>query len=218
MREEGAETYATQNITERWAALIERIQDKLGQMAEGPLGKIINQFIDIISQTGFFEGVMKKVKVVIDSIAGFFADLPTRIQQMLRMAQTIFATIAAFQTAAAITLAFTPGGQAAAVGMGFGAAKMMAASYGAGMAAETVGEMAAKAKQTFSQPAGNSAGNQSNNNQNQQPVAVTVINKYDGQHAAVAVNTNMQSSAGLDNTGTTIMGPMNIGNSGQTTA
>jgi hypothetical protein len=218
MRAEGAETYATQNITERWSALIERIQDQLGQMAEGPLGKIINQFIDIISQTGFFEGVMKKVKVVIDSIAGFFADLPTRIQQMLRMAQTVFSTIAAFQAAAAITLAFTPGGQAAAVGMGIGAAKMMAASYGAGVAADTVGDMALKGKKLFNQGGGNSTGNQSNNNQNQNqpPINLTVVQKIDGQHMSVAAISNVQEAAPIDNTGHKVYQPKNFGVTGQT--
>jgi hypothetical protein len=219
MKASGAETYATQSITERWSALIERIQDQLGQMAEGPLGKIINRFIDIVSQTGFFEKVMNKVKGVVASIADFFADLPTRIQQMLKMARTIFSVIAAFQTAAAITLAFTPGGQTAAIGMGIGAAKMMAAAGIADMAADTVGEMALKGKQLFNQGGGNSSGNQSNN---QQPINVYLTtkneNKFDGQHLSAVSNSSNTAHGVGDNTGNTAYQSNNISPSGQTTA
>jgi hypothetical protein len=213
MRAEGAETYATQSITERWSALIERIQDTIGQMAEGPLGKIVNQFIDIVSQTGFFEKVMNKVKGVITSIAGFFADLPGRIQQMLKITKTVLYTVAAIQTAAAIGLAFT--NPAAAIAMGLGAAKMTAAAYGAGVAADTVGDMVLTGKQTFNQAAGSNTGNQSNNNQNQQPVAVTVINKVDGQHYSAASNTHNQAHGVGDNTNNNLITPNNISPSGQ---
>lgn len=215
MKASGAETYATQSITERWSALIERIQDQLGQMAEGPLGKIINRFIDIVSQTGFFEKVMNKVKGVVGSIAEFFADLPTRIQQMLRMAQTIFGIIAAFQTAAAITLAFTPGGQAAAIGMGVGAAKMAAAAYGAGMAADTVGDMVAKSKQTFNQAAGGNTGNQSNNNNMPTVIQVNSKTQIGERVIAETSSTNVLAFGVGDNTQNTVQNPHNNGYTGQ---
>jgi hypothetical protein len=48
MKETGAQTYATQAITDRWNALIERIQDTIGQIAEGPLGDVVNKFITTI--------------------------------------------------------------------------------------------------------------------------------------------------------------------------
>jgi hypothetical protein len=217
MRAEGAETYATQSITERWSALIERIQDKIGQMAEGPLGKIVNQFIDIVSQAGFFEGLMEKVKGVIESITNFFKDLPGRVQQLLKMAQTILDIVSMIQAAAGVAMLFVPGGQAAAIGMGISALKTATAGYAAGEAANFVGEMALKSKQTSNQAAAGSTGNQSNNNnQNKQPINITISPKYDGQHEAVAVHTNNQSSAGLDNTNTTVYAPTNIGISGQT--
>jgi hypothetical protein len=215
MRAEGAETYATQSITERWNALIERIQDKIGQMAEGPLGKIVNQFIDIVSQAGFFEGLMEKVKGVIESITNFFKDLPGRVQQLLKMAQTILDIVSMIQAAAAVAMMFVPGGQAAAIGMGISALKTATAGYAAGEAANFVGEMALKSKQTSNQAAAGSTGNQSNNNQNQQPVAVTVINKVDGQHYSAASNTHNQAHGVGDNTNNTLITPNNISPSGQ---
>jgi hypothetical protein len=213
MRASGAETYATQSITERWSALIERIQDQLGQMAEGPLGKIINNFINVISKAGVFEKVMNKIKGVIGSIAEFFKDLPGRIQQMLRLSAIVMGTIAAFQTAAAIGLAFT--NPAAAIAMGIGAAKMATAAAAAGYAASTVGDMVAKSKQTYNQVVGGSTGNQSNNNQNGQPINVNTIVKIDGQQLTAVSNSNNQELAPLDNTLTSMNQPRNIGNTGQ---
>lgn len=200
MKEEGAQTYATQSITERWNALIERIQDTIGQIAEGPLGKIINNFITMISKAGTFEKIMDKVKGVVGSIAEFFQDLPGRIQQMLKMAQTVFGVIAAFETAAAIALAFTPGGQAAAIGLGIGAAKMAAAAYGAGYAADTVGDMVAKSKQTYNQATTNTTGTQSNSNNKELVVNLHTVNKFGEEETTRPVLKTFRMSMGDNST------------------
>jgi hypothetical protein len=232
MKEEGAQTYATQSITERWNALIERIQDTIGQMAEGPLGKIVNQFITIISKAGFFEKVMVKIKSVIGSIAEFFKDLPGRIQQMLKISAIVMGTIAAFQTAAAIAL--FPTNPAAAIAMGIGAAKMATAAVAAGYAAKTVGQMKSsftpiantvqesvlKEKQISTAPAGNTTGAQSNANIHSKPTIIQVNSKTQIGERVIAEtsSTNLLSFGIGDNTQNSVQNPHNIGNPGQSTA
>jgi hypothetical protein len=231
MKEQGAETYASQSITERWSSLIERIQDTIGQMAEGPLGKIVNQFIDIVSQAGFFEGLMKKIKGVIESITNFFNDLPGRVEQLLRMAQLILDIVSNIQAAAAVALLFVPGGQVAAIGMGVGALKTAGAGYAAGEAANYVGEKfkptpdsvqdsVLKERGTSPRVPMNNTGYPFNNNNNNKPVTFNFENKLivDQQQMAIAANTSRLISAIGDNQQTTYASPSNITYTGQTTA
>jgi len=215
MKETGAQTYITQSIADRWNALIERIQDTIGQIAEGPLGDIINKFITTISKAGVFEGIMNKIKGVVGSIANFFKDLPGRIQQLLKAASVLLTVVAAAEGAASVA-AFATGNIPAGLALAGAAVKMGAAAYAANEGANTIGDMVLKGKQTYNEVTGNTNNNQSNNNQTQPPINVNVTAAFDGQHLSRTAMANVQEAAPIDNTNHKAFQARNIGFSGNT--
>jgi hypothetical protein len=199
MKEEGAQTYATQSITGRWNALIERIQDTIGQIAEGPLGDVINKFITTISKAGVFEGIMNKIKGVVGSIAEFFKDLPGRIQQLLKAASVFFTVVAAAEAAMSIA-AFATGNAPAGFALAAGAIKMGAAAYAANEGANTVGDMVAKSKQTYNQATTNTTGTQSNSNNKETVINIMNVNKFGEEETTRPVLKTFRMSMGDNST------------------
>ena len=201
--EEAYQNLLNASSQEKIAALVDKIKNSLIDLIErsGLLDKL-TKFIDGLSDPKTLNSIIGKIQSFFAGAVVFFGDI-----------------LAGITDFAAFFAKFTGNedkwrNYSNSIRAGAASAAQSINSVGLNMQ-ESVNQKALLGNNNNQSTASNT-GNQSNNNQNQQPINITISPKYDGQHEAVAVHTNNQSSAGLDNTGTTIFAPINIGNSGQT--
>jgi len=202
--EEAYQNLLNASSQEKIAALVDKIKNSLIDLIErsGLLDKL-TKFIDGLSDPKTLNSIIGKIQSFFSGAVVFFGDI-----------------LAGITDFAAFFAKFTGNedkwrNYSKSIRAGAASAAQSINSVGLNMQ-ESVNQKALLENYNTKQTTASNTGNQSNNNQNQQPINITISPKYDGQHTAVAANTNNQSSAGLDNTGTTIFAPMNIGNSGQT--
>jgi hypothetical protein len=202
--EEAYQNLLNASSQEKIAALVDKIKNSLIDLIErsGLLDKL-TKFIDGLSDPKTLNSIIGKIQSFFSGAVVFFGDI-----------------LAGITDFAAFFAKFTGNedkwrNYSKNIRAGAASTAQSINSVGLNMQ-ESVNQKALLENYNTKQTTASNTGNQSNNNQNQQPINITISPKYDGQHEAVAVHTNNQSSAGLDNTGTTIFAPINIGNSGQT--
>jgi len=140
LTEQGAAQDRSASIADKWNSVIEKIKDNLSIVLEKYLGPIIDSFINMVNSAGGFKTIMEKIEPIIKGIAHFFVNLPKAISGLMHAAATFFEILGAIQTIAAIALAFVPGAEGAAVGLGIGAAKSFAVGAGLDIAAGKVSD------------------------------------------------------------------------------
>jgi hypothetical protein len=202
--EEAYQNLLNASTQEKIAAFVDKIKNSLVDFIErsGLLDKL-TKFMDGLSDPKVLNSIIGKIQSFFSGAINFFGELIADISELI-------SHIPGFSKAQY---------QNYATDIRAGAARFAERVNSVGMnTQESINQKAILENYNTKPSTASNTGNQSNNNQNQQPINITISPKYDGQHTAVAVNTNMQSSAGLDNTGNTFFGPINIGNSGQTTA
>jgi len=203
MKDAGAQQYYTAAMSEKISTFIDNIKTTLGQMLEGELGKTIDNFLNLMNNTKTWHMWMEKVEGVVKGIGSFFANLPEKIQAVLKAVSVLLGVLAIAE--AGIGLAMLPVNPIGAAAAFLGAAKIGAAAAAAGYAASTVGDMIsvsknAVANQSYS-PSDNTntgtAANAGGSHTYVQP-QVTVINAFDSQTISTLTIQNAKQSSIVD--------------------
>jgi len=217
MKEAGAQQYLTAAMSEKIGTFIDNIKMTLGQMLEGELGKTINGFLSMASNSEVLHGWLKKIEGVLKGVGTFFTNLPENLRLMLSGFAKIAGIIAALEGAVGLLLlvksyGVDPRGWALMAG----AAKLGVAAYAANEGSNALGEMISVSKAA----AQNEAASSTNptpisttpaTNQNTQSILLTahITNVSDGEVLGRQSIKFAQSAAPADNTSNHYMLPRN---------
>jgi len=203
MKDAGAQQYYTAAMSEKISTFIDNIKTTLGQMLEGELGKTIDNFLNLMNNTKTWHMWMEKIQGVVKGIGSFFANLPEKIQAVLKVVSVLLGVLAIAE--AGIGLAMLPVNPLGAAAAFLGAAKIGAAAAAAGYAASTVGDMIsvsknAVANQSYSPSDNTNTGTAANTGGThsyvQQPI--TVVNLFDSQTLSTLTIQNAKQSSIVD--------------------
>ncbi len=121
--EEEAAELRKQSLADKWDDLLEKIQDRLGAILEGPVSGIVNKIIAFLNDTQAINAVGEKIKKVFSFIEGILTNLPSIMRGAIEAAK-ILASLSIARAVATVVMsaASVPG-----VGWAVGAAAGVAA-------------------------------------------------------------------------------------------
>ena len=183
------------SMQDKFQAAVEKLQDTLGQMLQGPVGKIIDKFAEFISKASNVKKIADTIQSVFTGIANILMKLP----QYLNAAVTVSKLLVSLSIARAVaTISTVPGVGLVAGIAAYAALSNMVDNLGVNLNAPSGGEAMTPPLSTTT-----AAGTQAAAGTQQQPAPVYTfhhVTQLDGQVLSKSTTREVGKTPGQGNT------------------